>query len=107
MVERCAPRYDRAPWLPDAGGGPEETIREFGLGDEDLTAWRASGLADQAFVDWLTDRVARRPSGSRARQVYGAEDVHDFARRAILDALALGPGDHVLDLGCGGGLLLR
>ena len=92
---------------PDAGGGPEETIREFGLGDEDLTVWRATGLADQAFVDWLTDRVARRPSGLRARQVYGAEDVHEFARRAILDALALGPADHVLDLGCGGGLLLR
>ena len=39
--------------------------------------------------------------------MYGADDVHEFARRAILDALALGPGDHVLDVGCGGGLLLR
>jgi ubiquinone/menaquinone biosynthesis C-methylase UbiE len=39
--------------------------------------------------------------------VYGADDVHDFARRAILGALALGPGDHLLELGCGGGLLLR
>jgi ubiquinone/menaquinone biosynthesis C-methylase UbiE len=39
--------------------------------------------------------------------VYGAEDVHDFARRAILDALALGPADHLLEVGCGGGLLLR
>jgi SAM-dependent methyltransferase len=91
----------------DAEGGPEETIRGFGLGDEDLAAWHASGTADDAFVDWLTDRVARRPSGLRARQVYGAEDVHEFARRAILDALAVGPADHVLDLGCGGGLLLR
>jgi SAM-dependent methyltransferase len=36
-----------------------------------------------------------------------AEDVHDFARRAILDALALGPADHLLEVGCGGGLLLR
>jgi SAM-dependent methyltransferase len=84
-----------------------ETLRAFGLGDEDITAWQGSGLADDAFDDWLTDRVARRPSGSRARQVYGAEDIHDFARRAILDALALGPGDHMLDVGCGGGLLLH
>lgn len=84
-----------------------ETLRELGLGDEDLSAWRESGLNRDAFDDWLTDRVARRPSGSRAREVYGAEDVHEFARRAILDALALGPRDHLLELGCGGGLLLR
>ncbi len=58
------------------------------------------------FDDWLTDRVARRPSGTRAREAYGAEE-HDFARRAILDALALEPGDHLLEVGCGGGLLLR
>src|SRR5436190_16646967 len=85
----------------------EETLRAFGLGDEDVAAWRASGLDDAEFVDWLTDRVARRPSGSRARDVYGAEDVHDWARRAILDAIALGPDDHLLEVGCGGGLLLR
>ena len=91
----------------DARGGHEETIRGFGLGDEDVAAWRTSGLTEDAFVDWLTDRVARRPSGLQARQVYGADDVHEFARRAILDALALGSGDHVLDVGCGGGLLLR
>lgn len=83
------------------------TLRAIGLGDEDLVAWRESGLPDKAFDDWVTDRVARRPSGMRARQAYGAENVHDFARRAILEELALGPDDHVLELGCGGGLLLR
>lgn len=87
--------------------GPEETLRAFGLGEEDAAAWRASGLGDEQFVDWLTDRVARRPAGARAREVYGADAVHDFARRAILDALALGPGDELLEIGCGGGLLLR
>src|SRR3954453_2138591 len=86
---------------------PAETLRAFGLGDEDLAAWRASGLGDEAFSAWLTDRVARKPSGARARATYGADDVHDFARRAILDALALGPGDRLLEIGCGGGLLLR
>jgi SAM-dependent methyltransferase len=92
-------------------GGPErdrfETLRASGLGDEDVAAWRGSQLSDDAFDDWLTDRLARRPTGSRARAVYGAEDVHDFARRAILDALGLTSSDHVLDVGCGGGLLLR
>jgi SAM-dependent methyltransferase len=85
----------------------KDTLGAFGLRDEDLAAWRESGLPDEAFVEWLVDRVARRPTGSWTRQVYGAEDVHDFARRAILDALALGPADHLLEVGCGGGLLLR
>jgi SAM-dependent methyltransferase len=82
-------------------------LTQFGLGDEDLAAWQSSGLPESAFEAWLTDRVARRPAGARAREVYGADAVHDFARRAILDALALGPSDRLLDIGCGGGLLLR
>jgi ubiquinone/menaquinone biosynthesis C-methylase UbiE len=82
-------------------------LRRFGLGDEDEAAWKRAGLPPGAFADWLTDRVARRPAGSVARGVYGAEDVHDFARRAILGALALGPADRLLEIGCGGGLLLR
>lgn len=82
-------------------------LAAFGLGQEDLRAWQDSGRPPAEFDDWLTDRVARRPAGTRARQVYGAEDVHDFARRPILDALALQPGDRLLEIGCGGGLLLR
>lgn len=57
-------------------------------------------LPDEAFEDWLTDRVARRPTGTRAREVYGADGVHDFARRAILDVLVLGEGDDLLEIGC-------
>ena len=85
----------------------EARLRAVGLGEEDLVAWWATGLPEKAFDDWLTDRVARRPRGLRARQIYGAENVHDFARRAILEALTLGPVDHLLEIGCGGGILLR
>jgi SAM-dependent methyltransferase len=86
---------------------PASVMRQFGLDDDDLAAWEGSGLPAEAFEDWLTDRVARRPAGRRAREVYGADDIHDFARRAILAALAIGPEDRLLDVGCGGGLLLR
>ena len=85
----------------------QDAFRTFGLGVDDLEAWNQSGLGEESLDRWLLDRVARRPSGQRARRVYGAEDVHDFARAAILHTLALGPGDHLLEVGCGGGLLLR
>ena len=85
----------------------EDVLHEFGLGPEDLAAWRKSELPADAFDDWLTDRVARRPAGRRAEEIYGAEDVHEFARRAILAALTLGPEDRLLEIGCGGGMLLR
>jgi SAM-dependent methyltransferase len=84
-----------------------ETLREFGLRGEDHAAWCESGLPPEAFDDWLTDRVARRPTGGRAREVYGADEIHAFARRAILDALQLESDDRLLEIGCGGGLLLR
>jgi 2-polyprenyl-3-methyl-5-hydroxy-6-metoxy-1,4-benzoquinol methylase len=77
------------------------------LGEDDVRAWEQSGLPEHAVDDWLTDRVARRPAGRRARDTYGADDVHDFARRAILGTLHLQTGDRLLEVGCGGGLLLR
>ena len=85
----------------------DDVLHEFGLGPEDLDAWRKSALPADAFDAWLTDRVARQPAGRRAKEVYGAEDVHEDARRAILAALMLGPEDRLLEIGCGGGLLLR
>jgi ubiquinone/menaquinone biosynthesis C-methylase UbiE len=58
-------------------------------------------------IDRMTDRVARRPSGRRARRVYGADDVHSFAWEPVLDALRLTSEDLLLDVGCGGGVFLR
>jgi len=55
----------------------------------------------------MTDRIARRPHGRKARATYGAEDAHSFLWEPVLDALALGPDDRLLDVGCGGGAFLR
>ena len=58
-------------------------------------------------IDRTTDRVARRPHGRAARETYGADDAHSFVWEEVLAALALTPQDHLLDVGCGGGVFLR
>jgi SAM-dependent methyltransferase len=58
-------------------------------------------------VDRLTDRMARRPHGRRARTIYGTQDVHSFLWEPVLAALALERDDRLLDVGCGGGVFLR
>jgi ubiquinone/menaquinone biosynthesis C-methylase UbiE len=58
-------------------------------------------------IDRMTDRVARRPSGRKARATYGADDAHSFLWEPVLAALALQRDDRLLDVGCGGGSFLR
>lgn len=58
-------------------------------------------------IERMTDRIARRPHGRRARETYGADDVHSFLWEPVLTALELGPEDRLLDVGCGGGAFLR
>lgn len=68
--------------------GPLERIRD----------WR---------IDRMTDRIARRPHGRKARATYGAPDVHDFMWPTVLESLHLQADDRLLDVGCGGGVFLR
>jgi SAM-dependent methyltransferase len=58
-------------------------------------------------IDRMTDRIARRPHGREARATYGADDAHSFLWEPVLEALALGPDDRLLDVGCGGGSFLQ
>jgi hypothetical protein len=53
--------------------------------------------------DWITDRVARRPSGRNARANNRAPLYHYPSFRVILDEFAPGADDVLLDVGCGGG----
>jgi SAM-dependent methyltransferase len=64
-------------------------------------AWRAR-LADR-----LTDSLFRRPSGWLARRFYRDPRPRFASFEEALAALAPGPDDRLLEIGCGGGALLE
>jgi SAM-dependent methyltransferase len=80
--------------LPQSRQGPESHLSLLGA----IREWR---------IDRMTDRIARRPHGRKARETYGDPEAHSFAWPPVLDALALEAGDRLLDVGCGGGVFMR
>lgn len=85
-------------------GEPSEQLGWFAT---HVAAPLLAAAAPLAMGDWLTDRRARRPSGAQARDTYGAPLYHYPLFRVILSELRLTPDDHLLEVGCGGGVLLR
>jgi SAM-dependent methyltransferase len=67
--------------------------------------FRATGPS--AFGGWWTDRVARRPTGPDSRKTYADPLFHRPNFLLILERLKLGPGDRLLEVGCGGGAFLK
>ncbi|HSZ57596.1 MAG TPA: methyltransferase domain-containing protein [Tepidisphaeraceae bacterium] len=57
--------------------------------------------------NWVTDRRARRPSGPASRDVYRDPLYHYPNFKVILAELALREQDYLIDIGCGGGALLK
>ncbi|HEU5260865.1 MAG TPA: methyltransferase domain-containing protein [Gemmatimonadales bacterium] len=101
-------------------GGTRMTVEHHGwgrlIGDAgELLGWFAGEVvaplfrstAPAAFGDWLTDRGARRPTGARARAIYRDPLYHYPNFRVILAELALTAEDYLLEVGCGGGALLK
>jgi SAM-dependent methyltransferase len=88
-----------------AEGGSRVTLRLEKDEDAELLAWLGEAL--RGFDDWFTDRVARRPSGARSRGVYADPMYHYPNFRVLLEGLALGADDYLVEVGCGGGALLR
>lgn len=102
------------------GHGSRVTLEHRGLdgllgAPADLAGWFASQVAaplaravtPAVFGDWLTDRLARRPSGASSRAVYRDPLYHYPNFHVILAELALTADDCLLEVGCGGGALLK
>ena len=125
-------RWWPAPWQPDivtevaigfeeSGRRTRVTFEHRGwadaVGDDkaELAGWFAGEVlapllratAPVAFGDWLTDRVARRPSGAQARETYRDPLYHWPNFRVLLEELALTADDFLLEVGCGGGAFLH
>jgi len=58
-------------------------------------------------LDRFVDRTARRPSGWLGKRMYANPRGHYRAFRLTLEKLALKPNDILLEIGCGGGVLLN
>ena len=106
--------------LEPVAGGARLTFEQRGWGNliespDELTGWVSGqvlapllqAVSPEAFGDWLTDRVARRPQGAGARFTYRDPLYHYPNFRAILSELALEADDVLLEVGCGGGAFLR
>lgn len=106
--------------LEPVDGGTRVTLEHRGwgrlIGDPgEIAGWYTGEVvgpllratAPAAFGDWLTDRLARRPSGARARAVYRDPLYHYPNFRVILAELVLTSDDYLLEVGCGGGAFLK
>jgi len=81
----------------------------------DLAGWFGSGvlapllfsISPEGLGNWLTDRAVRRPSGARAREMYGNPIYHWPNFLLILDRIVLSAKDNLLEVGCGGGAFMH
>ncbi|HUI08928.1 MAG TPA: methyltransferase domain-containing protein [Bacteroidota bacterium] len=124
-------RWHQAPWQPDevteleirfesTPGGTRIGLEHRGWGrlfggDAEAAGWFAGAaiaplmraMAGDALGDWITDRRARKPGGAAALSVYRDPLYHYPGFRAILAELRLSREDFLLEVGCGGGVLLH
>lgn len=94
---------------------PKNLISYFYNNDTNLIGWYVDqamvpiikNLTPTSFGDWVTDRTVRKPTGLFSRKIYSDPLYHWPNFYEILDQMKLTSNDYVLEIGCGGGVLLR
>ena len=87
-------------------GEPREE-QELGWLASEVVAPLLLAIAPERLVEWADDRWGRRPSGPTSRANYKEPIYHLPGFHAILEGLALRKDDVLLEVGCGGGALLK
>ena len=91
-------------WGKVVGDDAHELLGWF---TEEVAAPVLTASAPDRLGDWITDRLARRPSGKNSRLTYSNPVYHWPNFFAILDVLNLTPDDTMVEIGCGGGAFLH
>jgi SAM-dependent methyltransferase len=129
--ERIGLEWHPADWAADEAtavelrfeprkGGVRVVVEQRGWGrllgePGEVAGWFAGAVAapllaataPKALGDWVTDRRARRPSGDSSRRVYRDPLYHYPNFAVILSELSLKADDHLIEVACGGGALLK
>lgn len=87
-------------------GAPREE-QELGWLASEVVVPLLLAIAPGRLVEWADDRGGRRPSGPASRALYQEPVYHRPGFQAILEGLGLRPDDVLLEVGCGGGALLK
>jgi len=87
-------------------GAPREE-NELGWVVSEVITPLLLAIAPARLTQWSDDRWGRRPSGPTSKAFWKEPVYHLPGFQAILDGLALQKGDVLLEVGCGGGALLK
>ncbi len=94
---------------------PTALVKELERNEKDQLAWCVEKIITPVFEsldpekmgDWITDRSTRRPTGPDAKQFYNDPLYHWPNFYFLLNQIKLTKEDYILEIGCGGGILLR
>ncbi len=112
LVVRCRAERSGTTILIEHSGGsglrrePREE-QELGWLASEVVAPLLLAIAPARLIEWADDRWGRRPSGPTSSAFYKEPIYHLPGFHAILERLALRKDDVFLDVGCGGGSLLK